>query len=187
MSRRIKSLDEEGEAMLRIALRGLGVLAALGLPALTLLACVQRPALVIETSTGEVVPLEAWTATLAAPSAGMRGTATLSPGVTHREALASITLSGATPGAVHGWYVQLGECGADRGILVGPQAYAPVTVDDQGAGSSTARLPFTVPTSGHYFVSVRQAESESSPVVACGNLTKDRQADGPVVAEAKTP
>jgi hypothetical protein len=173
--------------MLRIALRGMGVLAALGLPALTLLACVQRPALVIETSTGDVVPLEAWTATLSASSAGMRGTATLSPGVTHREALASITISGATPAAVHGWYVQLGECGADRGILIGPQAYTPVTVDAQGAGTSTVRLPFTVPTSGHYFVSVRQGESEHSPVVACGNLTKDRPVDGPTIAEGRAP
>jgi hypothetical protein len=173
--------------MLRIALRGLGVLAALALPALTLLACVQRPALVIETSTGDVVRLEAWTATLSASSAGMRGTATLSPGVTYREALASITLSGATPGAVHAWYVQLGECGADRGILVGPQAYAPVTVDGHGAGSSTVTLPFTVPTSGHYFVSVRKGESEHSPIVACGNLTKDRPAGGPTIAEARAP
>src|SRR5688500_3151495 len=104
--------------MLRIVLRGLAVLTALGLPALTLLACVQRPALVIETSSGDVIPLEAWTATLAGPSADMRGTATLSPGLTFRETLASIAIAGAMPRAVHGWYVQVGECGHNRGILV---------------------------------------------------------------------
>jgi hypothetical protein len=171
--------------MLRIALRGLAVLAALGLPALTLLACVQPPALVIETSSGDVVPLESWTATLTAPSAEMRGTATLAPGATFRETRASVTLAGATPLAVHAWSVQLGECGHDRGILVGPHAYAPIMVDGHGDGRSIVTLPFTVPTSGHYFVSVRQSDSEGSPVVACGNLTKGHLIGGPTIAQAR--
>ena len=173
--------------MLRIALRGLGGLAALGLPALILLACVQRPALVIETPTGDVVPLESWTATLSAPSTAMRGTATLSPGGTYRETLATITLHGAAPHAVHAWYVQLGECRQDVGILAGPQAYPPVAIDADGNGSSSVTLPFTVPTSGPYSVSVRQSNSQVSSAVACGNLTKDRPADGPTIAEARAP
>lgn len=172
--------------MLRIAPRGLAVLVAFGLPPLTLLACVQRPALVIETSTGDVVPLETWTATLS-PSAALRGTATLSPGSTYRETLATITLSGAAPRAIHAWYVQLGECGRDLGILAGPQAYPPVAADDQGEGRSTVTLPFTVPTSGHFSVSVRQSDSDSSPAVACGNLTKDRSDGGPAIAEGASP
>jgi hypothetical protein len=172
--------------MLRIVLRGLAVLSALGLPALSLLACVQRPALVIETSSGDVVRLEAWTATLAGSSADMRGTATLSPGVTFRETRASITIAGATPRAVHGWYVQLGECGHNRGILAGPMAYTPITVDGRGNGAASVMLPFTVPTSGQYFVSVRGSESESSSVIACGNLTKDRSIGSPTIV-ARTP
>jgi hypothetical protein len=173
--------------MLRIALRGLGVLAALGLPALTLLACVQRPAVVIETSTGDVVPLEVWTAKFSAPAGDIRGTATLAPGVTFRETQASITLAGAAPLSVHGWSVQLGECGHDRGILIGPQAYTPIMVDGYGDGRATVTLPFTVPTSGHFFVTVRQSDSESSPVAACGNLTKDRSVGGSAIAQARAP
>ena len=171
--------------MLRLALRGLGVLAALGLPALTLFACVQRPALMIETSSGDVVPLETWTAALAAYGSQLRGTAMLAPGVTYRETQATLSLTGATPSAAHAWYVQLGECGHDRGILVGPQAYTPIAINPHGEGRATVTLPFTVPTSGHFFVTVRQADSEAAPVVACGNLTKDRPAGGPTVAEAK--
>lgn len=173
--------------MLRIVFRGLAVLTALGLPALTLMACVQPPALVIETSAGDVVPLESWTATLSGPSTVLRGTATLSPGVTFRETRATLSLAGATPLAVHAWYVQLGECGHDRGILVGPQAYAPIAVDGHGNGTSIVTLPFTVPTSGHYFVTVRQSDSEASPVVACGNLTKGQLIGGPTIAQARTP
>lgn len=173
--------------MLRIVLRGLAVLTALALPAFTLLACVQPPALVIETSSGDVVPLESWTAALSAPSAEIRGTATLAPGVTYRETRATVTLSGAAPRAVHAWYVQLGECGHDRGILVGPQAYAPIVADVHGEGRSIVTLPFTVPTNGHYFVTVRQSESYASPVVACGNLTRRHLMAVPTVAEARRP
>ena len=141
----------------------------------------------IETSSGDVVPLESWTVTLSAPSAEIRGTATLAPGATYRETQATVTLSGATPRAVHAWYVQLGECGRDRGILVGPQAYAPIVVDAQGEGRSTVTLPFTVPTNGHYFVTVRQSESDASAVVACGNLTMRHLMAVPTVAEARRP
>jgi hypothetical protein len=168
--------------MLRIV-RGLGVLATLGLPAFTLLACVQRPALMIETSSGDVVPLETWTATLAAPTTQLRGTAMLAPGATYRETQATLTLSGGTPSAVHAWFVQLGQCGHDHGILVGPYAYTPIAIDAQGEGRAMVTLPFTVPTSGHFFVSVRQSDSDEAPVIACGNLTKQRPAAESTVAE----
>lgn len=163
--------------MLRIAVPGLA--------ALTLLACVQRPALVIETSTGDVVRLESWTASLSSPS-GLSGTATLAPGGTHRETLATIAITGAQPRAVHAWYAHLGACGHDLGILVGPQAYAPMVADDQGNAHSSVTLPFTVPTNGTYFVSVRASASGGSGVIACGNLTKEHAAGGPAIAEARS-
>jgi hypothetical protein len=173
--------------MLRIGVRGFTMPTALGFLTLTLVACVQPPALVIETSSGDIVPLESWTATLTAPTAGMRGTATLAPGATYRETEATLTLSGAPPRTAHAWYVQLGECGHDRGILVGPQAYTPIVADDQGEGRSTVTLPFTVPTNGQFFVTIRQSESEASAVIACGNLTKVRPVEAPTVAEARAP
>lgn len=157
--------------MLRNARRGLIVPAALGLPALALLACVQRPALVIETSTGDIVRLESWTATLSSSDV-LGGTATLSP-LTYRETLATITLSGAAPRSVHAWYVQLGQCGRDLGILAGPHLYTLLVADEQGYARSTVTLPFTVPTTGNYYVSVRQGDEHRSAVMACGNLTRD--------------
>ena len=173
--------------MLRTARRALAMLAAFGLVALTLLACVQPPALVIETSTGDVVRLESWTATLSSPSAGLRGSATLAPGASYKESLATLSLTGAAPGAVHLWSVQLGECGHEMGILAGPQAYTPITTDARGEGRATAVLPFTVPTEGLYSVSVRQSETAPAPVVACGNLTKYPPPGAPAIAEARAP
>lgn len=170
--------------MLRITRRALASLMAIALPALTLVACVQRPALVVETSTGDVIRLESWTATLSS-STGLSGMTTLTP-ATYRETLATISVSGATPNATHGWYVQLGECGRDLGILAGPQAYVPLVVDPRGDGRSTVTLPFTVPMNGRYFVTVRAADTERSAVVACGNLTKDPVEGGQTVAEGRT-
>lgn len=148
-----------------------------------MLACVQRPALVLETSAGDVVPLATWTATVSSVPNALYGTASLSPGTTHRESIAALTVHEAPPGAVYAWYVQLGECGRDLGILAGPQAYTPIVIDSQGNGASTLTLPFTVPTTGHYFVSVRASDSERSPTIACGNLTKSGMAR-PTVARA---
>ena len=170
--------------MLRIPRRALFTGAPLILSALTLLACVQRPPLVVETSTGDIVRLESWTATLSS-STGLGGLVTLTP-ATYRETLATISVSGAAPNATHAWYVQLGECGRDLGILAGPQAYVPLVADQRGDGRSTVTLPFTVPMNGRYFVSVRAADTERSAIVACGNLTRDPIEGGPTVAEART-
>ena len=171
--------------MLRIVSRASSRLSMSGLVAMALLACVQRPALVVETSTGDVIRLERWTATLASSDA-LGGTATLTP-LTYRETLATITVSGAAPRSVHAWYVQLGQCGRDLGILTGPQAYSPLVADERGYARATATLPFTVPTTGNFYVSVRQADEYPSAVVACGNLTRDPLDGGPAIAEARTP
>lgn len=164
--------------MLRIAPRPCALAATLGL---TLAACVQRPAMVIETATGDVVPLETWSATL---SGALHGTVTLAPGVTYRETLATITIGGATPRAVHGWYVQLGECGHARGILAGLQPYMPLTANEEGTATASVALPYTVPAAGEYSVTVLQSEMVHASPVACGNLTKSRAAT-PTVAESQ--
>lgn len=173
--------------MLRIAVRGLVVLATLGIPALTLFACVQPPALVVETSTGDVVRLESWTAPLTPISSEVRGTATLEPGASYRETRASISISGAAPRSAHAWVVQLGECGHELGVLTGPMAYTPIMAGADGAGSSAVTLPFTVPTSGRYSVTVRESELGTSRAVACGNLTKSPLVSGPTIANAPAP
>jgi hypothetical protein len=162
--------------MLRIAPRPLAMAATIGL---ALAACVQRPPMVIETSAGDVVPLEPWSATL---SGALHGTVTLAPGVTHREALATINLTGATPGATHAWFVRLGECNRERGILGGLRPYTPLTANEEGTVAASIALPFTVPTEGEYSVTVLQSELVNSSSVACGNLTKHHAAT-PTIAE----
>lgn len=154
-------------------------------------ACVQPPPLVVYSATGEVVPLEAWSADLIvnapAESSALRGSVQLLPGNTIRETRALVSLTGGTPNAVHPWYVQLGECSNDRGILAGPLAYPPITLDGSGAATATLTLPFTPPTSGRYFVSVRRSESDVTTVLACGNFVKATDAGRDNRSLASTP
>ena len=149
---------------------------AAALAALVFVGCVQPPPLVVQSPSGNIVPLEAWTGNLVASGAsdasGIRGSVMLVPGSTIRETRAVVTIAGATPNAVHPWYVQLGDCGNDRGVLAGLMAYPPIAVDESGEARTSVTLPFTLPTSGRYFVSVRRSETDVSTVIACGNLTK---------------
>jgi hypothetical protein len=83
---------------------------------------------------------------------------------------------------VHAWYVHLGECGRERGILAGLQPYTPIAADEQGTIAAAIALPFTVPTAGEYSVTVRQSAQVNSSPVACGDLTKDHAA-APTIAD----
>lgn len=161
--------------MLRISFSTMPVLAP-AVAVCVLSACVQPPPLVIQSASGESVPLESWSANLSAVGnsepTGLRGNAILMPGATVRETRALLTLAGGTPHAVHPWYVQLGDCGNDRGILAGLIVYPPIALGESGEGRVSVTLPFTMPTTGRYFVSVRQSETNVSSVVACGNLTR---------------
>lgn len=161
--------------MVRIPIHALSPGAALVVICI-LSSCVQPAQLMVQSASGDVVPLEAWSTNLESNGSGdgstLHGTAMLVPGESIRETHAVVTLAGGTPQAVHPWYVQLGECGNDRGVLAGLMAYPPIVVDESGRGFVSVRLPFTLPTTGRYFVSVRQSETAVSTVIACGNLTR---------------
>jgi hypothetical protein len=177
--------------MQRISPIGIPTVTASVLAACLLSSCVQRPPLVVQSASGEIVPLESWTADLSAnaalDSSGLKGTAMLVPGSNIRETQAMVTLAGGTPDAVYPWYVQLGDCGNDRGVLASLMAYPPIALDRSGQATTTVTLPFTLPTRGRYFVSVRRSETEVSTVIACGNLTKASDSNSRKAGYAKAP
>jgi hypothetical protein len=82
-------------------------------------ACVQPAPLTVESASGEIARLEAWSATLVSSgdSTELRGTAIVALGRTIAETQAHVRVTGAVPNAVHPWYLQLGDCGNDRGVL----------------------------------------------------------------------
>jgi hypothetical protein len=148
-------------------------------------ACVQPPQHAVQSASGEAVPLEAWSASFQSSGSTLQGNAMLVPGETISETRAVVMLTGGTPHTVHPWYVQLGECGNDRGVLAGLMAYPPIVVDESGRARMSVTLPFTLPTTGSFFVTVRRSETAVSTVIACGNLT--RVSDAPTAQQARYP
>lgn len=80
-----------------------------------------------------------------------------------------------------------GECGNDRGTLASLIVHPPVSVDGSGQATATVTLPFTLPTSGRYFVSIRRSETDVSTVIACGNLMKGGETTSQKPGYAKAP
>jgi hypothetical protein len=111
-----------------------------------------------------------WTALLAAASgSSVTGSATLIA-VDSLQTGATVTVSGAAPGAIHPWHVHAGRCG-DNGPIVGPpSAYPPLTAGSDGTVTVTATLPFSTPMSGSFYVNVHRSPAEMGALVACGNL-----------------
>jgi hypothetical protein len=111
-----------------------------------------------------------WTASLV-PEGGstVTGSATLIAADSQQTG-ATVTLTGAAPGAIHPWHVHAGRCG-DNGPIVGPAAaYPPLTAGSDGTVTLTATLPFPTPMSGSFYVNVHRSPAEMSALVACGNL-----------------
>jgi hypothetical protein len=145
------------------------------------------PALQQQVEAGEVASSDHWVATIepmsssgsaaatnAAPA--ITGTARIMPDTQLGQTVATVTISNATPGAVYPWFVELGRCGSDLGILGAEQWYSPVTIGPDGTGTATVHLASGTPITGSYFVSVRASPSARGQIVACGNL---RQVSAP--------
>jgi Cu-Zn family superoxide dismutase len=111
-----------------------------------------------------------WTATLKSETGStVAGTATLGSGSGAGTSVATISITGGTPGASYPWHIHTGKCGAG-GVFGGGAAYKPVKAGSDGTGTSTADLKAAVPSSGDYHVNVH-ASSTDMKTVACGELS----------------
>jgi hypothetical protein len=95
------------------------------------------------------------------------GTATLAAGTAAGTSVATLSLTGGTPGTAYAWHVHTGKCGSG-GVFGGGASYKPVTAGADGKASSTANLKAAMPANGDYHVNVHLASDMS--VIACGNL-----------------
>ena len=109
-----------------------------------------------------------WAATLTSVNnSGVQGTARLQSAVVGSGV--NISISGATPGAIHPWHVHSGSC-ANSGATVGPpDNYPLLTVGTSGGASATATIPAL--TEGNaYSVNVHRSPNDMGTVIACGDL-----------------
>lgn len=109
-----------------------------------------------------------WTATLApVGTSKVAGTATFGAGSAAGTSVATISITGGTPGTTYPWHVHTGKCGPG-GVVGAGSAYKPVKVGADGTGKGMATVSVATPTSGDYHVNVHNAADMS--VIACGNL-----------------
>ena len=101
---------------------------------------------------------------------GVSGTAMLSPVGSNTQSSINVGISGSTSGAAHPWHLHRGSCNNDMGIVGSPASYPTLGIGADGTGRVMVGLPFPIPTSGNYFVSVHQS-AENMARVACGDLT----------------
>jgi hypothetical protein len=83
---------------------------------------------------------------------------------------AEVRISNATPGGVHPWHVQQGQCGQNGAIVGDTAAYGPLKVGNDGNASGTAKLNTPVPDSGTYHVNVHASPTNLATIISCGNL-----------------
>ncbi|HSJ65232.1 MAG TPA: hypothetical protein VK922_15175 [Gemmatimonadaceae bacterium] len=116
-----------------------------------------------------------WNASLVTPVAlagavQMNGTGSMQPGVRAENTALSLRIANATPGGVHPWQVQRGQCGSANQVFGPVAAYQALKIDDDGRGQANATISERTPTWGDYSVVVYASAANAETVVACGNL-----------------
>jgi len=113
------------------------------------------------------------TATLAPQGGGtIAGMATVEPGTSAGTTVATVSLTGAKPGAVYPWHVHVDKCGMTPGGKVwgDASAYKPLTAGSDGTAKGTATIKMAVPASGGYYVNIHASPTNMATIVSCGNL-----------------
>lgn len=81
----------------------------------------------------------------------------------------NVTLSGGSPGGVHPWAVQTGECGGGGQVVGREDAYPLLRPNQRGNASATAALDVRLDPAGQYHVVIHQSEDDDT-IVGCGDL-----------------
>lgn len=115
-----------------------------------------------------------WTASMSSPptlsgAVQMTGTAWLTAADSNSTRV-HVAIENASPGGVHPWMVQRGQCGAERGIFGMEEDYQSLEVGGDGTATATAVVEERLPSTGTYSVAVRASPTNKDLVIACGNL-----------------
>lgn len=116
-----------------------------------------------------------WNASLVTPVAlagavQMNGTGFMQPAARTDNTSLALWIANATPGGVHPWQVQRGQCGSANQVFGAPAAYQALKIGDDGRGEANATIGERTPTWGDYSVVVYASAANPETVVACGNL-----------------
>ena len=113
---------------------------------------------------------EDWSAKLAGQGNFTRVSGTARAVSMNAQLTANVSLTGATPGAVHPWHVHEGKCGSGGAIVGDASAYTPLTVGSDGTAQGNATVNATLHEAREYHVNVHASASDMATIIACGNL-----------------
>jgi hypothetical protein len=82
----------------------------------------------------------------------------------------NISISGATPGALHPWHVHAGTCANSGGIIGSAGSYPILTVGSDGRASANATISAALSEGSAYSVNVHRSSSDMGTIISCGEL-----------------
>jgi hypothetical protein len=88
---------------------------------------------------------------------------------------ASIAITNAAAGGLHPWSVRQGQCGTDQGPFGAAIAYPLLKVGGDGTANAHITLSVATPSTGQFYVYVLASATNTSTVIACGNLATPQQ------------
>lgn len=130
------------------------------------------------TSTGDVAPSPSpspspvsasahWGALIVPVGNGsVRGRVDIAPAAGRQSATMILVLTGLEPGVTYVWHIRRGLC-IETEAAGPPSEYAPLTVDQQGRGSSSGTFPMPDPNMTGYHIDIHAV---GTATIACGNV-----------------
>lgn len=113
---------------------------------------------------------EVWTGTLTGQGAHTNVAGTARATVREGHTIATVTLTGGTPGHVHPWHIHEGTCGSGGPVVGSGSAYPPLQVGSEGRATGEAHLMLTLNEAKSYHVNVHASATDMGTIVACGAL-----------------
>jgi hypothetical protein len=104
------------------------------------------------------------------PTAGYQVRGTASAVASLGRTVVTVEIVGATPGGTYPWHVHQGRCGSNGPVVGAGTAYAPLSVDADGAERAVATLSLQLNDDSEYFVNIHLSPQQMGTIVACGAL-----------------
>lgn len=86
---------------------------------------------------------------------------------------ATISISGATPGAQHPWHIHRGTCGSNGPIVGNAGSYPVLSVGADGRAAANASIGAALVEETPYYVNVHLSPGALGTIVACGEIDND--------------
>jgi hypothetical protein len=115
---------------------------------------------------------EDWSGTVTGRDMHLSASGTVRAVIEGDNTVTTIVLTGLQPRGRHPWHLHEGTCATGGPIFGDPNAYAPLTVGDDGRAEGSARLVnLKLNEARKYHANVHASQSNMGTIIACGDVT----------------